>query len=152
MSTALGGTVGLRPVTDDPETAGFFAAAREHRLVIQTCRNCGHHQQPPRPVCRSCHGNDLGWDALPGVGTVHTWTIVEHQINPYFPVPYTVVLVDVEPSTGELPARFVAHLAGRPALEVGAPMRVVFVDLEGDITIPNWEPADSGPQTATDDQ
>ena len=141
MSAALGGPVGLRPVTDDPETAGFFAAARERRLVVQTCRTCGSQQQPPRPVCRSCHGNDLGWDEVPGVGTVHTWTVVGHQINPHFPVPYTVALIDVEPRPGEPPVRFLAHLDGRPALQVGTPMRLTFIDLDDDITVPNWEPA-----------
>ena len=153
MSAALGGPVGLRPVTDDPETGGFFAAARERRLVLQTCRHCGHQQQPPRPRCRSCHGDNLGWETLPNVGTVHTWTVVEHQINPHFPVPYTVVLIDVEPSAGQPPVRFLGHLDGRPALEVGAPMRVVFVDLEDNITIPNWEPAGGGSSLrATDKQ
>ena len=142
MSAALGGAVGMRPVTDDPETAGFFAAAREHRLVVQTCRSCGNQQQPPRPVCRSCHGADLGWDDIPALGTVHTWTVIEHQINPHFPVPYTTVLVDVEPRPGEPPVRFLAHVDGRPELEIGQPMRLTFIDLGDDVILPNWAPID----------
>ena len=147
MSAALRGPVGLTPVTDDPETGGFFAAAREHRLVVQTCRSCGHQQQPPRPVCRACLGTDLGWDDLPLVGTVQTWTVVEHQINPHFPVPYTTALVDVEPRPGEPPVRFLAHLEGRPHLEIGMAMRVTFVGLDDDVVIPNWEPAAEPPAT-----
>lgn len=136
--SALGGETGLHPVTDDPETAGFFAAAREHRLVVQTCRTCGHQQQPPRPRCRACHGDDLGWDDVPGEGTVHTWTVVEHQINPRFPVPYTSVLVDVEPRQGEPVVRFLGYLPGRPALTVGTRVTVDFIDLGEDVVLPNW--------------
>ncbi|ANY21853.1 Zn-ribbon domain-containing OB-fold protein [Gordonia terrae] len=138
-NTELGGGVGLRPVVDDPETGGFFAAAADRRLVVQTCRTCNHQQHPPRPRCRSCHGDDLDWADVPQAGTVHTWTVVEHQINPHYPVPYTSVLVDVEPRPGEPVIRFLGHIAGRPAIHVGDPVRTVFVDLDESITIPNWE-------------
>ncbi|MEI2711837.1 MAG: zinc ribbon domain-containing protein [Nocardioides sp.] len=137
--TALGAEVGLRPVTTDPDTRGIFEAAREGRLVVQGCSACGQVQQPPRPVCRACLGTDLTWVDLPGRGVVHTWTVVEHQINPSFPVPYTTILVDVDPGTGQDPVRFLGHLAGRPDLHVGTPVTVEFVDLEDDITIPNWQ-------------
>ncbi|GAA1637944.1 Zn-ribbon domain-containing OB-fold protein [Georgenia ruanii] len=149
MSSPIGTGGGLRPVIDDPDTRGFFAAARDHRLVVQTCRDCGQQQQPPRPRCRTCRGGDLGWADVPGVGTVHTWTVVEHQINPHFPTPYTAVLVDVEPRPGEPPVRFLGHLGGRPPLAVGDPVRVTFVDLGDGTILPNWEPArdDATPRT-----
>ncbi|MDT0202687.1 OB-fold domain-containing protein [Nocardioides sp. AE5] len=130
----------LLPVMDDPETGGFFAAATEHRLVVQACAACGSLQQPPRPRCRTCLGQDLGWRDLPQRGRVHTWTVVEHQINPHFPAPYTVVLVDVDPADDDAPAiRFVGHLPGRPEVAVGTPVRVVFEELPGGIVLPNWE-------------
>jgi len=138
-NNALGGEVGLRPVLDDPETAGLFAAAADHRLAVQTCGGCGHQQQPPRPRCRACHGADLEWVDVPQTGTVHTWTVVEHQINPHYPVPYTSILVDVEPRPGEPVVRYLGHLAGRPAMRVGAPVRTVFVELDEQTVIPNWE-------------
>lgn len=138
-STALGDQVGLRPVLDDPETGGFFTAAADRRLVVQTCRSCDHQQHPPRPRCRACHGANLGWADVPRTGTVHTWTVVEHQINPHYPVPYTSILVDVEPRPGKPVIRFLGHVAGRPELRVGAPVRTVFVELDDTTTIPNWE-------------
>jgi len=133
---------GLTPVADDPETAGLFAAAAAGRLVAQRCRSCGAWQQPPRPRCRTCLGDDLGWADLPGEGSVHTWTVVEHQISPSFPAPYTVVLVDVVPEPGAAPLRFLGHLDGRPALRVGDPVRVVFRE-HGGVHLPDWVPADA---------
>jgi hypothetical protein len=65
-----------------------------------------------------------------------------------FPVPYTVVLVDVVPRPGAEPVRFLGHLDGRPELAVGTPLRAVFVELEDDITLPNWVLADEQPDHA----
>jgi uncharacterized OB-fold protein len=130
---------GLTPVADDPETAGLFAGAAEGRLVAQRCATCGAWQQPPRPRCRACLGTDLTWQDIPGAGTVHSWTVVEHQISPSFPVPYTVVLVDVEPEPGAQPLRFLGHLDGRPEITVGTPMAVVFRE-HGGVSLPDWVP------------
>ena len=40
-----------RPYQD---TAEYWAAAREHRFVIQRCNSCGEHQFYPRGVCSHC--------------------------------------------------------------------------------------------------
>jgi uncharacterized protein len=132
---------GLTPTVEDPETSGFFAAAAEGRLAAQRCIECGGRQQPPRPRCRACLSTALSWDSLPETGTVHSWTVVEHQINPSFPVPYTVILVDVVPEEGVPALRFLGHLEGRPALSVGAPVRVVFRE-HGGAHLPDWVIAD----------
>ncbi|MGC9667605.1 Zn-ribbon domain-containing OB-fold protein [Planosporangium sp. 12N6] len=131
--------MGLVPVVDDPDTGGFFAAAAEHRLAVQTCADCGNRQQPPRPRCVECHGAALEWRDVPGTGRLHSWTVVEHQINPRFPAPYTVVLVDVVPDEGEKPVRFLGHLPGRPEVAVGDRLRVVFQPVADGVTLPNWE-------------
>ena len=62
---------------------------------------------------------------------MHTWTTVEHSVDPAFPAPYTVVLVELDDEPG---VRFVTDLPGRPELAVGLPMAVRFDD-----GIPRWE-------------
>ena len=136
MSSAPPGT-GIVPVTDDPDTGGFFAAAREGRLVVQQCTSCGNLQQPPRPRCVACLGGDLGWHDLPRHGRVHSWTVVEHQINPNFPVPYTVLLVDVQDDAGAAPLRFMGRIVGREEPAIGDPVELVF-ETVGDAVLPNW--------------
>ncbi len=42
-----------------PLTAGLWAAAKEHKLAIQRCGQCGHYNHPPEPICPECHANDL---------------------------------------------------------------------------------------------
>ena len=133
--------VGVPPVVDDPETAGFFAAAAERRLVVQRCARCGHRQQPPRPRCTRCRGVELAWSDVRGTGRVHSWTVVEHQVHPSFPAPYTIVLVDVVPEEGADTIRYLGYLPGRPDVAVGDPLRVVFDEIADGVALPNWEPA-----------
>ncbi|WP_235737162.1 Zn-ribbon domain-containing OB-fold protein [Nocardioides alcanivorans] len=129
--------LGIVPLTDDPDTGGFFAAAREGRLVVQECVSCGNLQQPPRHRCITCLATDLTWHDLPKRGTIHSWTVVEHQINPNFPAPYTVLLVDVEDEASTVPLRFLGRIVGREEPELGAAVELVF-ETVGDAVLPNW--------------
>ena len=128
---------GIVPTTEDPDTSGFFTAAREGRLVAQSCRACGYVQQPPRHRCVECLSTDLASKDLPPHGTVHSWTVVEHQINPNFPAPYTVLFVDVEVEGPSGALRFMGRIAGREEPSLGDAVELVF-ETVGDAVLPNW--------------
>jgi hypothetical protein len=63
---------------------------------------------------------------------------VEHQVHRSFPVPYTIVLVELDDAPE---ARLVGYLPGRPELTAGMAMGVWFepVDDEGTL-LPQWIP------------
>ena len=129
----------LLPESNDHDTAGFFAAAAREELAICACAACGHVLHPPRPYCARCGGWDTVWQSVAGRGRLYSWTTVEHQVHRAFPVPYTIVLVELEDTPQ---ARLVGYLQGRPDLVAGMPMRVWFepVDDEGTL-LPQWRPA-----------
>ena len=53
------------PVVTDL-TRPFWAAAKQHRLVLQKCAKCGCFSFHPRPWCVECGSHDLHWtDARP---------------------------------------------------------------------------------------
>ena len=124
------------PVIDDPDTGGFFEAARKHELVVKACQSCLTVLHPPRAHCGSCGSWDTAWRSLPGTGRVVSWTVVQHQIHPAFPVPYTVLLVEPDGADG---ARLVGHLDGAPPLHDRAPVRVRWEQLADDTVLPQWE-------------
>ena len=72
-----------------------------------------------------------------GTGRVVSWTTAEHQVHPAYPVPYTIVLVELDDHPG---VRFVGHLAGAPQLTDGQPMRVWFEQLDDGVVLPQWAP------------
>lgn len=126
------------PVIDDPDTAGFFAAAARGELALCACTACGAVLHLPRAYCSSCGSWDTTWRPVAGRGRLYSWTTVEHQVHPAFPVPYTVVLVDLADEPG---ARLVGWLPGRPELEAGMEMRAVFEPVADDTTVVQWIPA-----------
>ena len=126
----------LLPVDDDVDTGGFFAAARRGELAIRFCSGCDAVLHLPRAYCHACGSWDGRWAPVAGTGILHSWTVVEHQVHPAYPVPYTVVLVQLD----DVAARLVGWLPGRPSLAPGQPMRVWFEELDGAV-LPQWAPA-----------
>jgi uncharacterized OB-fold protein len=125
----------LVPVTDDADTAGFFQAAARGELVIRMCAACGLPLHLPRAYCHACGSWEGTWKPVAGTGTLYSWTVVEHQVHPAYPVPYTIVLVELDEIPG---VRLVGSIPGAPALAEGQAMRVVFEELSGGVVLPNW--------------
>jgi hypothetical protein len=123
------------------DTLGWWQAAAERRLVVQACRSCGRRQLPPGPRCRRCRADDLGWDAVPGTGTVYTYTVVHRAPLPSLAArgPYVVVVVELDDGQG---ARLVSNLveAAPDAVHVGMPVEVVWDDLAAGLVVPRFRP------------
>lgn len=80
----------------DPTTAAFWRACGEHRLTVQRCGACGHHQFYPRPFCLACESKDLAWVEVSGKGTIYSLTTVRVQVQPDLPPPYKVAIVQLD--------------------------------------------------------
>jgi uncharacterized OB-fold protein len=123
------------PVTTDHDTKGFFEAAARGELAVQVCAACATVLHAPVAYCAGCGSWDTAWRVVAGTGTLYSWTVVEHQTHPAFPVPFTVVLVALD----DVPARLVGHLPGRPALAAGQAMRVRFDHRDDGTIVPDWD-------------
>jgi uncharacterized OB-fold protein len=126
----------------DALTEPFWNGAREGRLVIQRCTNCGLFIHLPRPVCRRCQSFDLGYEAVSGRGTVYSFTETHKPFHPFFVdrVPYLVASIELE----EQPAlRVLSNLVRVTEADVsfGMPVMVEFEVLSPDLTIPVFAPA-----------
>jgi uncharacterized OB-fold protein len=127
----------ILPVDDDRDTGGFFEAARRGELVVRACSSCGTVLHVPRAYCFACGSFDTVWRPVSGRGRVYSWTTVEHAVHPAFPVPYTVVLVELDDHPE---ARFVGYLPGVPPLTEGQPMEAWFEELDDGVVLPQWRP------------
>ena len=58
------------------DSAAYFQAAAEGRLVFQKCDHCNAVQFPPRHHCTTCWEADLSWVESAGKGRVETFTVV----------------------------------------------------------------------------
>jgi uncharacterized protein len=125
------------PVTDDVDTGPYFAGLAGGRLLLRTCLECNTVQHPPLLRCRRCGSWNTEWQDVAPRGSVYSWTITEHQVHPAFPVPYTVVLVDLEdrPDT-----RLVGYLPGRADLRPGQKLEGWFEHLQSGDVLLQWRP------------
>ena len=130
----------LAPVTDDPDTGGFFAAAADGQVALRYCADCGALLHLPRAYCYRCGSWNSGYRVVAPRARVYSWTVVEHQIHPAYPVPYTVALVEL---ADEPAARLVSFLPGRPELYLGQELHAWFETLTDGSTLVQWRPADS---------
>jgi uncharacterized OB-fold protein len=81
----------------DPDTAGYFEAARDGRLLVQRCEVCANTQLYARDRCLRCRG-PLQWVEASGRGAVYSFTVIRQNYQRPFRdwLPYVVALVDLE--------------------------------------------------------
>jgi uncharacterized OB-fold protein len=77
---------------------GHWAAAREGRLALQHCEDCGRFTHYPSAVCEHCLSTNIGTKDVSGTGTVETFSVVYRAFSPDFAddVPYAVALVKLD--------------------------------------------------------
>ena len=123
-----------------PALAPFFAAAREHRLVVQRCAGCGTLRFPPRELCSGCLATEAAWVEVSGHGEVFSYNVMHRVYHPGFAdeVPYAVVIVKL----AEGP-KITTSLVDCPSEEirVGMPVEVTFEAVSPEVTLPKFRRA-----------
>ena len=144
---------------NDTEYAGYFEAARNHRLVVQKCLNCGLLRAEPGPGCPWCPSSRWDWHTVSGKGAIYSYQIVVHTVLAGFRdwTPFPIVLVELDEQRGQPTPddglRFTANLMDsdlKPELEenvaIGKRVEVVFMDMESGLTLPQFRLSDEAPQ------
>jgi uncharacterized OB-fold protein len=108
----------ILPRTDDPDTAPFWRAARERRLVVQECDACVY--KPTLPAFAPYTPFPIAYielEDLPGVRMTGNLVAAEGaEINS---VPHDQVMI-------------------------GLRVKAVFADVADDVTMPRWTPVAEG--------
>jgi uncharacterized protein len=121
-----------RPIAaPDHVTQLWWDATREHRLLIQRCAPCAHHQLYPRNICTSCGALDPDYVEASGRGTIYSFTQVQRAPHPAFNAPYVVAMVRLEEGPVVL-----SNIVGDGELACDAAVRVVWEDLEDGRSLP----------------
>ena len=116
----------------DPSTLGFWAAAREGRLLLGRNTATGRVHYPPRPVCPFDDEGAVEYVPASGAGTIYTFSIMRAK------VPYAIAYVEL----AEGP-RMMTNIVGcdLDALRIGQPVRLTFVESEDGQPVPMFTPA-----------
>ena len=122
---------------DDLLMKPFWDNTRRHRLSVQHCTECGDLHFPPSPVCPVCLSEDQDWDVVSGRGHIVSWVTFHRAYWDGFVgrLPYDVCLVRL----AEGPLMISNFGDARPeGMHEGFPVRVVFEDVTGEVTLPRF--------------
>ena len=123
-----------------PESRPFWDAAKQHRLLIQACDDCGTRYFYPRPLCPACLSRRVRWIDASGRARLHTF-VINHRPPRGFPVtaPFVIGIVEIEEGP-----RMMSHIVevtpDPAALRCDMPLEVVFEELTTEITLPKFRP------------
>lgn len=122
-------------------TEPFWEAAKNGRLLVQRCSECGSYIFRPQFACTQCFSADLVWVEASGHGVINSFSTVRRPAYPELPDPYVVVVVKMAEGW-----YMMSNLIDCAVDEVHIGMRVVvkFVRYD-DIALPFVEPDTSSP-------
>jgi uncharacterized OB-fold protein len=123
----------------DVDSAPFWEACRQHRLLLQRCAGCGQTRFPPSGLCPHCRSGEFNWLTASGRGRLYSWIVVRHPVPREIyadDVPYVVALVDLEEGV-RMPTNMVCSAE---ELVGGMPVEALFDDVSADLTLPKFRP------------
>lgn len=125
----------LKPVpTIDPDSAPYWQALQEGRLILKSCSDCGKSHFYPRELCPHCHSDQLSWIDASGAGEVYSYTVCRRPAGPAFAeeVPYVVAIIELDEGP-----RMMSRILCEPELvSIGQRVTVRFEHQSDELTLP----------------
>jgi uncharacterized OB-fold protein len=122
-------------------TRPFWDAARNGRLAIQRCADCGYYNHPPKALCDRCNAARLAFEDVAGTGTIWSYTVMHQKSVAGFEesVPYLTALVELDEQPMLLLTTNLPGLESE-AVKIGEQVKVTFQRLNDEITLPQFVP------------
>jgi uncharacterized OB-fold protein len=130
---------GLPAPMPDLDDRAYWEFCNRRELRIQRCTACGRFRHPPMPACPDCASFEREWAAVPGTGTVFSYTICHHPVHPALrqAVPYNVVVVMLD---GAGDVRLVGNVVDAAPEDIAIGMKLVLHWEQGDGPDSQWLP------------
>jgi uncharacterized OB-fold protein len=114
--------------------AGFYEYVDEGKLMGSRCKSCGELFLPPRPLCSSCHSEEMEWVEMGGKGELEAFTVtlygptrmVEAGYSAKNPYCVGIVRLDEGPA---ISAQILGLDLSKPEeIKIGTPMQLTFIN------------------------
>ena len=120
-------------------TRPFWEGAKDGKLMLPRCQDCGRVHWYPRHICPSCHSTNLEWIEGSGKGKIHTFAVQHLVFGPWSEkAPFVTAYIDLQEGD-----RMLTVLRGVDAqkpedIKIGAAVEVEFEQANDDTFIPYW--------------
>ncbi|MDF5754322.1 Zn-ribbon domain-containing OB-fold protein [Spongiactinospora sp. TRM90649] len=122
----------------NPDTAEFWAATAEGRLLGRRCADCSSFIWYPRPICPFCHSQNTAWEPLSGRGVIYSCTVVRRAGGDWKDVtPYVLAYVELDEGP-----RMMTNIVDCDVerVAIGDTVEVIFEDTGAGSAIPRFRP------------
>lgn len=75
---------------EQPDNTSFWQAAREGKLLLRVCDDCGKRHWYPRVLCPFCLGT-TSWQQASGLGTIYTYSVMRRGVENPFCIAYVTL-------------------------------------------------------------
>jgi uncharacterized OB-fold protein len=116
-----------------PEALPFWEAAKEGRLLVKRCEDCGETHYYPRDICPHCLSGNTAWIESAGEGAIYSYSTMGKE-----EARYTLAYVTLDEGVTMLTNLVDCDPA---ALAIGQRVRVVFKPSDGGYPVPMFTPA-----------
>lgn len=121
-------------------TDPYWKAAREGRLILQKCQDCGKYIFYPRINCPFCFSERIEWVPSSGKGKVYSYTVVLNNAPSAFigDMPFVISIVKLDEGV-----QMLTNIVGCRPDEVYCemPVEVTFERISESFTLPKFKPA-----------
>jgi uncharacterized protein len=119
----------------DPDTEAFWAAAKDGKLMLGSCKSCGEKHYYPRGMCPHCGSSNVELTQSNGKGEIYSWSVLR-RAKP----PYAIAYVTLEDGPTMMTNIIEADL---DALSIGQKVELKFSPTEeaGGAPVPTFKPA-----------
>ncbi|MEI7954401.1 MAG: Zn-ribbon domain-containing OB-fold protein [Verrucomicrobiota bacterium] len=115
------------------ETEPYWRAAREGRLMLKSCNDCGQVHHYPRAICPRCLSSATAWVQATGRGRIYSYSVMRRA-----PQPYAIAYVTLDEGITMMTNIVECKL---DRLAIGQEVEVVFRATEGGQQLPLFRPA-----------
>ena len=116
-----------------PETDAFWDAANDGRLLLKRCAGTGKVFHPPRTISPFTGQADTDWTEASGRGTVYSFSVTRRRGTEH-----CIAYVELDEGPIILSALVECDF---DAVQIGQPVRVVFVPSSSGQMVPMFTPA-----------
>ena len=138
----------------DHANQAFFRACSQGVFKVQKCGACALLWYPPSTGCPHCGAAEFDWVAVEGRGTLYTYAVVPHAIQPSFRdhTPYLIAIVELDTQSGVPNADDGIRVAGNlvntdgelaspndiALIGIGSRMKMTFRSMGDGFAMPMW--------------
>lgn len=125
----------LNDPTPNVGDAPFFEGAKEGKMLIKKCKDCGEVHYYPRGICPSCFSTNLEWVAIKGTGTIYTFSITRRA----GPIPYCIAYVTLEEGINVMTN--IVDCGDLDDIKIGQKVKLTFKETGNGTKVPAFMPA-----------